>query len=119
MVGLINLFIYILKFPALPSAQSDAALLDVITGHFGHMEFVTSSELRFSFAREAAALAHATVRKAKDKSFESPALPSLIDGSLSEMEVDAFREVSFSIQSRAYTRLLALLLYFADIEGCV
>ena len=100
MVGLINLFIYILKFPALPSAQSDVALLDVITGHFGHMEFVTSSELRFSFAREAAALAHTTVRKAKDKAFASPALPSLINGSLPEMEVDTFKEVLFSFQSQ-------------------
>jgi hypothetical protein len=101
MVGLINLFINILKFPALPSAQSDVALLDVITGHFGHMEFVTSSELRFSFAREAAAFAHATVRKAKDKTYESPALPSLIEGDPSEMEVDNFKEVSFSVHPRA------------------
>ena len=97
MVGLINLFIYILKFPALPSAQSDVALLDVITGHFGHMDFLTSSELRFSFAREAAALALAAVKKAKDKPFQNSALPSLIEDSLSEIDVDAFKEVVFSI----------------------
>lgn len=106
MVGLISLFIYILKFPALPSAQSDVALLDVITGHFGHMDFVTSSELRFPFAREAAALAHATVRRAKDKPFESPALPSLIDCSLSEMDVDASKEVTISLHSPACLRAL-------------
>ncbi|MCJ1299227.1 hypothetical protein MMC08_002019 [Hypocenomyce scalaris] len=93
MVGFINLFIYILKFPGLPSAQSDVALLDVITGHFGHMEFVTSSELRFCFAREAAALAHATVRRAREKTYESPTtLPPLMDGNLPEMDVDAFME---------------------------
>ena len=107
MVGLINLFIYILKFPALPSAQSDVALLDVITGHFGHMEFVTSSELRFSFAREAAALAHATVRKAKDKTLASPALPSLIEGSLPGMDVDTFKEVLFSVTPQANLRALS------------
>lgn len=89
MVGFINLFIYILKFPGHPSTQSDVALLDVITGHFGHMGFVTSSELRFGFAREAAALAHATVRRAR----QSPTpLPALINSNLSEIDMDAFRE---------------------------
>ena len=93
MVGLINLFIHILKFPGLPSAQSDVALLDVITGHFGHMEFVTSSELRFCFAREAAALAHTTVRRSRKETYESPTtLPTLIDGNLPEIDVDAFKE---------------------------
>ena len=94
MVGLINLFIYILKFPALPSAQLAVALLDVITGHFGQMEVVTSSELRFTFAREAAALAHATVKKAKEMTFASPALPSLVHSTLPVMNVDALEEVS-------------------------
>lgn len=45
MVGLINLFIYVLKYATLPSAQTDFTLLDVAAGHFGHLEFVTSSEL--------------------------------------------------------------------------
>lgn len=67
MVGLINLFIFILKHPTLPSTQSDIALLDVATGHFGHMEDVTSSELAFPFTREAAALARQTVKKEKER----------------------------------------------------
>lgn len=93
MIGLINLFIYILKFPGQASAVSDVALLDVVTGHFGHMEFVTSSELRFGFAREAAALAHATVKRARQKTYESPTpLPPLIDRNLSVADVDAFQE---------------------------
>lgn len=111
MVGLINLFIYILKFPALPSAQSDVALLDVITGHFGHMEFVSLLDLRFPFAREAAALAHATVRRAKDKTFESPALPSFTDGGPAAMDLDTFKEVSFSLQS-SYLLCYFLLITF-------
>ncbi|OAG42085.1 hypothetical protein AYO21_03539 [Fonsecaea monophora] len=64
MIGLINLFIHILKFPSLSSARSDVALLDVAAGYFGHMEFVTSSELNFPFARDVATVARQTVTKA-------------------------------------------------------
>jgi hypothetical protein len=64
MTGLINLFIHILRFPVLSTARSDIALLDVIAGHFAHMEFVTGSELNFPFARNVAALARKTVDKA-------------------------------------------------------
>ena len=63
-IGLINLFIYILKFPNIPSAPSDVALMDVGTGHFGTLEFITK-DLSFHFAREVAAIASATVSKAK------------------------------------------------------
>ncbi len=68
MVGVINLFISVLKTPTLPSAQSDVALLDMVAGHFAHMEFVTSSELAFPFTREVAILARSTVKKAKENS---------------------------------------------------
>ena len=64
MIGLINLFIHILKFPTLSSARSDVALLDVIAGHFGHMDFVTSGELSFPFARHVATLARQIVQNA-------------------------------------------------------
>jgi hypothetical protein len=74
MVGVINLFIYILKYPSLPSAQSDVALIDVVAGHFGHMEFITSSELTFPFPREVSSLASRTVKKAREKSASNPNL---------------------------------------------
>ncbi|KAK5465521.1 hypothetical protein LTS15_002084 [Exophiala xenobiotica] len=64
MIGLINLFIHILKFPTLPSTRSDIALLEVAAGYFSHMEFITSSELSFPFARDVAALARQTVTRA-------------------------------------------------------
>lgn len=62
MVGLINLFVYILKYPTLLSAQGDVAALDVAVGHFGHLEVLTSSELSFPFAREVARIAYTTVK---------------------------------------------------------
>ncbi|KAK5217827.1 hypothetical protein LTR72_009490 [Exophiala xenobiotica] len=64
MIGLINLFIHILKFPTLPSTRSDIALLEVAAGYFSHVEFITSSELSFPFARDVAALARQTVTRA-------------------------------------------------------
>jgi hypothetical protein len=67
MVGLINLFVGILKYPSSPAAQSDVALLDSAAGHFGHMEFITANELAFPFIREVAALARTTVAKARDR----------------------------------------------------
>lgn len=67
MVGVINLFIFILKYPTLPTAQPDVALLDVVAGHFGHMEFITSSELTFPFPKEVSALAYVTIKKARER----------------------------------------------------
>ena len=63
MIGFINLFIHVLRFPGSPSARSDIALLEVIAGHFAQMEFITNSELSFPFARNVAALARNTVDK--------------------------------------------------------
>jgi hypothetical protein len=71
-VGLINLFIYILKYPTLPSALSDVALMDVITGHFGRVEFITSAELAFPFIREITSLANKMVKKAKMRIIPEP-----------------------------------------------
>ena len=68
MHAFINLFIYVLLNPTLASVPSDLALLDVAAGYFGQMEFVTSSRLRFPFARDIAALARARVDAAITKS---------------------------------------------------
>jgi len=64
MFSLINLFICLLKAPTNQSSLSDLALLDMVAGHFAHMEFVTSSELSFPFTREVAALARIVVSRA-------------------------------------------------------
>lgn len=67
MLGLINIFILILKAPAATTASSDLALLDIAAGHFAHMEFMTSSELAFPFTREVADLARQTVKRVRDQ----------------------------------------------------
>jgi hypothetical protein len=67
MFGLINLFISILKSPMSPTSQSDVTLLDSAAGHFAHLEFITSSELAFPFAREVANLAREAVKRARER----------------------------------------------------
>lgn len=58
----INMFVQILKSPNVASAASDLALLDVCAGHFGHIDFVTLSEISFPFAKESANLAYKVVK---------------------------------------------------------
>lgn len=62
----INLFIHILNYSNLSTTESDIALLDTCAGHFGYMEYTTSSELSFPFVRESAALARATIKRARE-----------------------------------------------------
>jgi hypothetical protein len=63
-LGLINLFVHVLKNPLLPTVQSDIALMDMAAGHFARLEFASFGQLSFSFAREISSLARLAVRKA-------------------------------------------------------
>ena len=71
MFGLINLFICTLKNPTSPSAHADLALMDMVAGHFAHVEFVTSSEMSFPFTREVAALARLTISRVVEEHSKS------------------------------------------------
>jgi hypothetical protein len=64
MLAVINLFVYILKIPTLETVESDLALLDLATGHFAKIHFITSSQVSFTFAREIVGLANKAVRRA-------------------------------------------------------
>lgn len=65
-MGLVNLFIYILKNPLVPTVASDLSLMDVVVGHFGYLEFASSSELVFPFAREITSYARELVKRARE-----------------------------------------------------
>lgn len=106
MAGLINLFIHVLRFPVASTTRSDIALLDVIAGHFAHMEFVTGSELNFPFARNVAALARQTIDKASQVEFRSPIVPGAEQGS------DLYQEMEMPSQVRESLtlNLVALML---------
>ncbi|KAF2811865.1 uncharacterized protein BDZ99DRAFT_560399 [Mytilinidion resinicola] len=72
LLGLINLFIYVLKFPNQPSAPADIALMDVVAGHFGFLEFASNSKIAFPFTGEITSLARATVKKARERVVGGP-----------------------------------------------
>lgn len=97
MVGLINLFISILKSPASAISQSDVALMDIATGHFAHMEFITSSELAFPFTREVADLARQTVKRARERSIIDANEASWNDGVWRNAHVEYWNDVSFAL----------------------
>lgn len=59
-----NLFIYILQYPTLGTVGSDLEAMDRVCGHFSYMEYI-SSEMAFTFPREATNLARLTATKAK------------------------------------------------------
>ena len=65
MLAIISLFIHVLKYPTLPWAHSDLAFLDIGVGHFGQVQYLTSSLVSFSFPREAAGIADKVVKRAR------------------------------------------------------
>jgi hypothetical protein len=99
--GLINLFVHILKYPGLPSAPSDVALMDIVAGHFGRVEYLTSSQLAFPFIREITALANQMVKKARNRAPEEvrvlrpqmPMLSSLMDEPMSSFGIGNLNDV--------------------------
>ncbi len=103
--GLINLFVHILKYPGLPSAPSDVALMDIVAGHFGRVEYLTSSQLAFPFIREITALANQMVKKARNRPPEDvpllrpqiPMLTSLMDEPMSRFGIGNLNDVGFLV----------------------
>lgn len=96
MSGLTNMFVFVLNYPTLPSAQADVALLDVAAGHFSHMEYLTSSERGLPFTREIASLARKVVQEGKLIPSSSAATAPLTNGVDDDSDVIALPPVSFS-----------------------
>ncbi|KAF2812009.1 uncharacterized protein BDZ99DRAFT_560742 [Mytilinidion resinicola] len=64
-LGMINLFIHILRFPTLPTIPSDIQLMDMIAAYFGYIDFSTASRLSFPFTRDIAHWARMVSEKAR------------------------------------------------------
>lgn len=56
-VGIINLFVYILKYPTRSSVSSDLGLLQMAAGYFGYLNYATTSLHPFSFTKDIVKLA--------------------------------------------------------------
>lgn len=61
------MFVCVLKNPLSPSTTPNLALMDIVVGHFGYVEFLSSSKLDLSFPREVASYARNLVKKAKEE----------------------------------------------------
>lgn len=51
-MGLIHLFVHIMKFPSASTVQYDLALLEDICGHFARLKYTTSLALSFPLLKE-------------------------------------------------------------------
>ncbi|CAH0046653.1 unnamed protein product [Clonostachys solani] len=71
LVGLINMFVCVLKNPLNPSTMSNLALMDIVVGHFGYVEFLSSSKLDLSFPREVASYARNLVKNVREENDHS------------------------------------------------
>jgi len=67
LVGFMNAFFYVLKYPNIQSTRSDIALMDMVVGHFGHLGFLSAHEMAYSFPRQIVMLALTTAKKAQQQ----------------------------------------------------
>ncbi|KAF2774167.1 hypothetical protein EJ03DRAFT_346802 [Teratosphaeria nubilosa] len=81
MTALLTVFLHILGNPREPSAPHDIALMEVIVGFFGRLEYVTSGEACFTqvaeFVRQARSLIHETARASALERRDSPVVVNL------------------------------------------
>ena len=63
-LALIILFVHVLKHPTAATAQSDIALMDVMSGHLARMEFASSGQIGISIARDLSGLARLAIKRA-------------------------------------------------------
>lgn len=61
----LSLLIHVLRHPTLPTTRADLGLLDVCAGHFGYIEFITTSGVSISLPRESVNLAAKVVKTAE------------------------------------------------------
>lgn len=85
-LGLINLFVHILRNPSASTVMSDIALLDVVTGHLARLEFSSGGAVSFSFAREVSNISRAAVRNTGVRR-ETPKTPSISPETSDHMSV--------------------------------
>lgn len=78
---MINLFVYILKYPTRSSVSSDLGLLQMAAGYFGYMDYATTSIKSWPFTKDIVKLAHnVTERVQGSHGGSSEALPALTAG---------------------------------------
>ncbi|KAH8812891.1 fungal-specific transcription factor domain-containing protein [Xylogone sp. PMI_703] len=101
-LGLINLFVHVLKHPTASTAQSDVALMDVMAGHFARMEFASSGHISISIARELSNLARLAIKRASQNLLstnERESAPILIDPNLMQYNQMPPEAVEYNLEN--------------------
>ncbi|OAG35327.1 hypothetical protein AYO21_10467 [Fonsecaea monophora] len=62
-MGVLTLFINVVSNPAAPTAASDIAIMEIVTGTFGRLEFITQGRLALTRIGELASIARAVVEQ--------------------------------------------------------
>jgi hypothetical protein len=68
MTALITIFTHVVCNPLSETASNDIALMEVVIGHFGRLEFITSGGTTFNKVGELVRLARGVVQKARQNS---------------------------------------------------
>jgi hypothetical protein len=106
LVGFLNAFIHVVKNPTLPSTEMDLALMDMIVGHFGHLGFLSDSNMAFAFPRQIAMLTSTVVMNAR----KQDEIRSSLSIEENEFESNLFPDVSLSgLPPPTYTPLSSLI----------
>ncbi|RHZ55182.1 hypothetical protein CDV55_102162 [Aspergillus turcosus] len=90
MVGLINLFIYILKHPAHPGVASDLLLMEIAAGYFSYLEFVLEDHSTFQFAKAFMLYAKAAVKQAGNSGAGNSASYAPVLGELETLIINTY-----------------------------
>lgn len=86
-MAVLILFINVVANPIAPTATNDIAIMEIVTGIFAHLEFITSGEIALTRIGEFARIARAVLEKERtpqsddlgvlSEDFLSAGLPSL------------------------------------------
>ena len=74
---MINLFVYILKYPNRTSVSSDLGLLQMAAGYFGYLDYATSAIKSFSFIKDIVQIARVATERVRNSQISGgEALPT-------------------------------------------
>ncbi|KAJ0420293.1 hypothetical protein BJY00DRAFT_313232 [Aspergillus carlsbadensis] len=72
LLGLINIFIAVLRAPLDESTAANLALAEVAAGHFGYLEYLSNNHITFPYVAEIGRLARAVVKAARERRAKQP-----------------------------------------------
>jgi hypothetical protein len=116
---MINLFIYILKYPTLASVAADIQLLDVVAGYFCYLEFSTASRLTYPITKDIARWARTVAERARRPHDLSQGLfpaASTMDTTINATTKDIFSQVCFPLKCSHLPGIVDLVIVILQLS---